>query len=77
MSPFVRIGYCVSCGWFNQQTLHGRTRPRIRCTRCGMPIRGPGVGGLGDCIVDLSIKPMRYSQKKLKEMYLDKDGWIP
>jgi len=42
-----------------------------------MPIRGPGVGGLGDCMVDLNIKPMRYSQEKLKEMYLGKGGWIP
>ena len=77
----VRIRYCSDCDWFTQQTLHPTTRPINRCSRCGHQCRGmtkncERLGGLMDYVVDADISIRRYSQKELKQLYLDAGGKI-
>ena len=78
----IRIRYCSDCDWFTQQTLHPKTRPNNRCSKCGQQCRGmtencERLGGIMDYAVDVdNITPRRYSQKELKKFYLEAGGII-
>ena len=82
IATVIRISYCYGCNYFTQQTLHPKTFPRNRCSKCGVTCVGVNelgqrTGGRGDVSIDVETAIKRYSQSELRTLYLNEGGWIP